>query len=313
MISVTLANGVARGKIILMGEHAVVYGAPAIAMPFTAAKTHVRISAHPEQHMLDCALYQGPLASAPTQLRTLQEVVRMVTTLVKQPQAFVTIRIASTIPTERGMGSSAAVAVALVRALFHYFGIQPHDEQVLSLARVAETISHGQSSGLDATVITYQQSLYYQKGCADVPITVAMDAYLVVADSGQVGQTKQAVQRVAERRAAQPRITEALETLGNLTVVAADAIKNNQPALLGECFTHAHQLLRYIGVSTVKLDQLVQVAINNGALGAKLTGGGLGGCMIALADTPQRAEQLSEALYRAGAQQVWIQPLTGIE
>lgn len=305
----SIGTGYASGKIILMGEHSVVYGEPAIAFPFAGTGIQATIQAHDDESWIESSFFHGPLSRAP---QTMHNVTILLWHLVKyfNIQEPFYLKIDSTIPAERGMGSSAAVAVAITRAAFDWAKEPVTQEKVLHFVNQAEMVAHGNPSGIDATTISGTEPILYQKGAGFHPFQLNMDAFLVVADTGVKGQTRKAVKDIAKLMALRPHeTTQQIRTLGQLTRQAQQAILENQPQLLGECMNQAQGLLRLLGTSSQSLDQLIATALDNQALGAKLTGGGRGGCMIALAANATDAKQLQATLLDAGAQNTWIEGL----
>ncbi|MEG2292945.1 MAG: mevalonate kinase [Carnobacterium sp.] len=304
----SVGYGVATGKIILMGEHAVVYGEPAIALPFPAVRINAKVEKIAQSIVeLDCYFYQGPLTEAPQQLTNLITAIKESLAVLQQPQQGFKLSITSTVPAERGMGSSAAVAVATIRALFSYFKQPLADSVLLELTNQAEKIAHGNPSGLDAAMTSGSVPLYYVKNQPFAPISLNLKAYLIVADTGITGQTKKAVADVAALLESHPQeIGDKIVTLGNLVKQSKHAIEKNNPVLLGGYMNQAQQILVDLTVSSPEIDLLVAAANQAGALGAKLTGGGRGGCLVALATTKSAAEQIEAALIEAGATITWI-------
>lgn len=304
-----LGVGRATGKIILMGEHSVVYGEPAIAFPFQ--KTAVTATITPAESLfLDCSYYTGLLAQAPQSLASIQEVIVKTLFVLKQEQATFSVQIESTIPAERGMGSSAAVAVAIVRGLFDYFDTPHTHEELLALVGAAEKIAHGNPSGIDAAATSGNSPLFFIKGKSIKAFQMRLtNAYLVVADTGLKGQTREAVSDVAQLVKQDEKVVARMAHLGLLTRNAKAAILDDQVNELGQLMNQAQVELAMLTVSNPLLDRLVQVANEQQALGAKLTGGGRGGCMIALTDNQQTAEKIAAALKTAGADATWIQSL----
>lgn len=301
------AVGTAIGKIILMGEHSVVYGEPALAIPFSTTKIETTIYKKSGPVILDCFFYNGILSNAPERLRGLTIVIKEVVKSFNEELIDFNINIESSIPPERGMGSSAAVSVATIRALYKYFDYPLTEADLIKWTNISEKIIHGNPSGIDAAVIIGERSLYYIKGKEFVPFDFKLDAYLIVADTGEVGQTREAVESVKKLIESHPQKSKSL--IGKLGILANKAKKlmeSNNPMELGKIMTRAHGFLDELGVSNYTLNGLVNTALNNGALGAKLTGGGRGGCMIALAFTEEEAKLISQSLLDNGAKNTWI-------
>ena len=139
-----------------------------------------------------------------------------------------------------------------------------------------------------------------------MPIQFPKNGTLVIADTGIPGQTKIAVSSVAKHLADQPEQTTAsIEAIGQATVFAAKALAEDDLLALGTQMNQAQVQLQALGVSNAALDELIHTAKRHGALGAKLTGSGQGGCMIALAQTATQAGQIRQALTQAGATATW--------
>lgn len=305
-----MSQGHAGGKIILMGEHAVVYGYPAIALPFSAVQVQVTVEEKGDSLSLSCALYQGLVHEMPRVWESLKHAIRLSLYRLGAPtDPGLHIEIESTIPPERGMGSSAAVAVAIARALFAFYGKDLSDKELWEIVQSAEAIAHGNPSGVDAATTSGQKPIWFVKGSELEHLELCLDAYLVVADTGKMGQTLSAVEDVADLLCTQPDAEAELVALGTLTQQARLYLATNQADKLGQVMNQAHHHLQILGVSDEALDKLVEVAQEGGALGAKLTGGGRGGCMIALADTRKKADDLVMVLKEAGASQTWIQQI----
>jgi mevalonate kinase len=268
------AYGEGHGKLILTGEHAVVYGFPAIAVGITT-KTTVRLSPHDGPSEL---VAQG----ADSNLR------QVIDTLC--PSGF-RISVQSDLPIGRGMGSSAALSVALVRSLAAAQGCEINAGEIYEQAMCAERIFHRNPSGLDAMVSSRGGVLYFRKGAVPVLEPLSTPSWsLIVLDSGQAGSTAAMVEQVSARR---PAIDAILGKIGELTEAAKVALSDVRQ--LGEILNENHRLLRDIGVSNSTLDSLTEVAREAGATGAKLSGAGGGGVVIAITDEPEPALQRIQA------------------
>ena len=261
------AEGFATGKLILCGEHAVVYGHPAIAFAVQRG-TRVRLQRHPGPHQL-------PLADP--------RLDHAMTALLG-PDGY-RVDIDSDLPIGKGMGSSAALAVATLRAADRLEG---HTSEPLGLfqnAMVAERIFHGNPSGLDVAAAVYGGLLSFQRSTGPEPLATHPTWRAVVMDSGTQGCTADLVAGVAHRRSESGEVERALNRIGELASQARSVLHDT--AALGPLLSENHALLRVIGVSTPALEDLVDLALNHGAAGAKLAGAGGGGVVIALTEEPE--------------------------
>ena len=288
-----LGVGQAHSKIILIGEHAVVYGYPAISLPLLEVEVTCKVipAESPwrlyEEDTLSMAVY------ASLEYLAIKE-------------ACIRCVIDSAIPEKRGMGSSAAISIAAIRAVFDYYQVDlPHDVLEILVNR-AEMIAHMNPSGLDAKTCLSDQPIRFIKNVGFTELEMALSAYLVIADTGVYGHTREAIQVVQNKgKDALPF----LHALGELTQQAEDAISQKDAEKLGQILSQAHFHLKEIGVSSPEADSLVETALSHGALGSKMSGGGLGGCIIALADSLTAAQELAERLEEKGAVQTWIESL----
>ncbi len=211
------------------------------------------------------------------------------------------IKISSTIPLASGLGSGAAVSVAVLRAVSTFAGNPFTNETVNRLAYEVEKLYHGTPSGIDNTVITYAQPVYFIKGQAPLPLHAGGNFTFVIADTGASSPTDRAVALVRRNwEQDTARFEQLFDETGRIVETARQAIESGTQDLLGDSMNKNHSLLQQFGVSTPALDQLVDAARQAGALGAKLSGAGLGGSMIALV-SQESQEHISAALHSAGA------------
>ncbi len=285
--------GKAHSKIILMGEHSVVYGHPAIALPLKNIEVTCRITAGDETLKFDMT---DPLVTA----------IFAALEYLGQEDAQLTYLVDSQVPQRRGMGSSAAVAIAAIRAIFDYFDQDLTADLLENLVNQAEMIAHSNPSGLDAKTCLSDRPIKFIRNLGFASLTMNLDAYLVIADTGIHGHTSEAVDKV--RKSGQTALP-LLKNLGDLALEAEKAIEQADLQALGNAMSQAHGLLARLGVSCPEADHLVQVARSAGALGAKMSGGGLGGCIIALVKTSEEAERLIQKLKEEGAINTWTEKL----
>jgi mevalonate kinase len=305
----------APGKIILFGEHAVVYKRPAIAVPVADVKATATILDLPPGR--GCTLIAHDLGA---QLRlstaaaddALALIIRLTLDelgLPADPDWQIEIR--SEIPIASGLGSGAAVSTALVRALFCHAGLDPEPERVSRLVYRSEELHHGTPSGIDNTVIAYAQPIWFVRGEEIRPFRPARSFTIVIADSGIGSPTKETVGDVRRAWQADPACYEGwFDQIGEIVHAARRALESGDVAALGPLMDRNQALLAQIGVSSDPLERLIAAAKRAGAAGAKLSGGGRGGNVIALVDE-KRAAAVADALTAAGAKRVIVTEVRG--
>jgi mevalonate kinase len=309
-------SSTAPGKIILFGEHAVVYDRPAIAVPINKVRARATILANLQAESGE-VLIQAPDINLEAYLNNLSDdhpLAIAIWSVVHELGAFrlpaCTIQISSTIPIASGMGSGAAISVAVIRSISAFLGKRLSDNIVSELAYEVEKIHHGTPSGIDNTVITYNKPIFFQQGSPIHLLNLNMPFTLVIADTGKKSPTSITVGNVRKQWLSNKRYYEEIfDEIGQITSSARTIIEKGEPALLGNLMNENHQLLQALDVSSPELDHLVHTANLAGALGAKLSGGGGGGNMIALVD-PQLAHTIAEELFNQGAASVFISQIS---
>jgi mevalonate kinase len=297
----------APAKTILFGEHAVVYGRPAIAAPVSQVRARAIVSANPRKES-GAVLVQAPDVGLEAYLDELAEDHPLAQAIrgtlaalgVKKLPAC-TIRVSSTIPVAAGLGSGAAVSVALIRAVANFAGRPLPDETVSALAYQVDRLYHGTPSGIDNTVVTYARPVYFVRGQPIQMLKLPVPFTIVIGDTGVSSPTSAAVGDVRDAWQADAERYESLfDEVGRIAQVARRAIEDGRPQELGKLMDENHTLLYDLGVSSPELEQLVWAARVAGAQGAKLCGGGRGGNMIALVDETQ-AQAVAQKLAQSGA------------
>jgi mevalonate kinase len=297
----------AAGKAILFGEHAVVYGQPAIAVPVDqvrARATATQAEAGSGLTIIAADLGREIRLAESQEADPLALAARLTLSHLEseEPNARITIR--SSIPMASGLGSGAAVAAALVRALAGLLDRELAPAEQSAIVYEVERLHHGTPSGIDNSVIAYEQPIYFVQGRPAEPLGVGSPFTLVIGDTGVRTLTKDVVALVRSRRQRNPARYDVLfDQIGDLASAARDALVVGDLFSLGSLMDENHELLIDLGVSSRELDNLVEAARYGGAIGAKLSGAGQGGNMIALVGELD-ADEVAAALQRAGASNV---------
>ncbi|MHA1734577.1 MAG: mevalonate kinase [Promethearchaeota archaeon] len=305
----SLVETSAPGKVILLGEHAVVYGAPAIAGAISLRSTCAVARDRPGEGdlVLELADYNerlrlDPLIEERGEYESFKGVVQFLRTMQEQFEldfAGVTVSLQSELPRAMGLGSSASILTALAGGLDEFFHLGLDTAEINELVLQGETVYHASPSGIDNTLCVHGGMLYYERG-EIYPLPVPDGVQLLVVKSGVPRRTSKMVERVRVFKGREPAaFSGILTSIVRLVEKAKTSIENDDVESLGRAMYDNHRLLKRWGVSHPRLDQIVEVCREGGALGAKLTGGGGGGCAIALCDEPARVN-IQNALERLG-------------
>lgn len=282
-------KGVSHGKIILMGEHSVVYGYPAIAIPL-------------RDILAECSIMKSKERFIHKKYDPLSTAIYAALKYLGKEGENIKYSVTSHIPTKRGMGSSAAVSIAAIRGVFDYFKKKIEEDILVSLVNEAEIIAHSNPSGLDARTCLSNKAIKFIKNKGFENIELNLGAELLIGDTGIHGNTGEAVEKIRMMgKKAQPM----LEKLGSLTEETEIYIRNRDILNIGKNMIRANEELEKLGVTVKKSEILVKAALTAGALGAKMSGGGLGGCIIALAENKEKCEKVKMKLIKEGATHIW--------
>ncbi len=292
----------AYGKIILFGEHAVVYNSHAIAAPIPLA---IQAKINPGEDGIHLLIprwgVEERIHKGVEHKYSIYESLDLILNRLGLSDEDMKIEIFPHIPRAAGLGGSAALAVAIIRALAKYFELRLSNEEISSLAYESESIAHGSASGIDNTLATYGEFLLYRKG--DPPflkkIEVPKPIPIVIGLTGVESLTAKMVAKVKKAREQNTALYDHIfEEINNLTLKSIKAIESCDLEKLGEYMNQNHGLLNAIQVSSPELEEIIAIARKNDALGAKLTGAGGGGAAIALC--PDTIEKVSMAIKKAG-------------
>jgi mevalonate kinase len=307
-----MSIGTAPGKVILLGEHAVVYGTPAMAVPVSSVRARAEVVELPPHepsviHALDLGrvIVADRVSGEETSDGLLVAYHNALELVGRSPEdAHLSLRVMSRIPVARGMGSGAAVAAAIIRAVAAHYQIEVAADRLSALVYESERIYHGSPSGIDNAVVSYEAPIYFQRGAEPEVLTNRVPLVLLVADTGLASSTREVVADVRQAYEQEPARYQALfDRIGDCVRVGRAALEQGTPDGLGEAMRANHGYLQEMVVSHPALDALVEAAMSAGALGAKLSGSGRGGCMVALVAAEDR-ETVRRALVAAGAMHV---------
>lgn len=267
----------ANGKIILLGEHAVVYGVPAIA-----AGIERGVEAHAELAVAS-VLRVGERSAEPGDGSDLGQAFAALLGALDAPP--VAVRATLELPPGSGLGASAALGVAIARAALSALGEEPDPLRVLAAAAAWEGVYHGNPSGVDAAAAAYDGCILFEKGHAVQAISLNRDLVLAIGLAGPPASTKLMVESVARLRERRPAVVDkALEGIRALVNNAKLCLDAGDLPGLGSLMNYNQMLLSGLFVSTEGIERCCALARDAGALGAKLTGAGGGGAVVALCD-----------------------------
>jgi mevalonate kinase len=303
-----MGKGSGFGKVILFGEHFVVHGIPGIASAVNATvdaevkKTGAGIAIRDERKGT-----RGYTQEKSAQQK--ESIERMLRTMGMNPRkATLEISLGGDLPGFSGIGASAASSVAIARAVSEEFRMGLSDEKINEIAYEAEKAYAGTPSGIDNTAATYGGLIWFQRNLGGGPntiekLSIEKPVEIVLGNTGIVADTKEMVTGVAVRKKRNPEKYDPLfKQAEDLVSTARKSLKEFDLEKVGNLMNENHRLLQEIEVSSRELDYLVNLAREKGAFGAKLTGGGGGGCMVALTSGKELQETVAAAMEAEGFQ-----------
>lgn len=300
-----MGKGSGYGKVILFGEHFVVHGVPGIVSAIDSA-TDAEVTQTGQELVVRDERKAAKGYAKEKRLQQIESIERMLKTMGLDPKLPLNIWIGGTLPGFSGLGASAASSVAIARAIAEELSLKLTNEQVNQIAYEAEKAYAGNPSGIDNTAATYGGLMWFKKNTGGGPdnverLSIRKPVEIVIGSTGNVANTKAMVAGVAERKNKNPEKYGALfKQAENLAFAGRKALESYDLKKVGELMNENHRLLQKIEVSSRELDLLVDIARENGAFGAKLTGGGGGGCMVALTPGKELQEMVASAIEKEG-------------
>ena len=298
----------ACGKAILLGEHAVVYGRWAFAVPLPIEiKTRISDAKRDTRLLIPQWGIEQNIQSCDDDATDVTRLLDVLLDRLELRDRPMTIEVSPNIPPAQGLGSSAAMAVSVVRALNDCFSLSLDDKQINACAFDAECVAHGTASGIDNTVVTLGRPILF-RGATEVAdstfeeVKLTRTLPLVIAFSGEASHTSRMVNAVAKARSKRlARYETILDQLSSLALEGATAAREGALSDLGETMNLCQGYLNALGISTRALEEIIEIARNRGASGAKLTGGGGGGAVVILCSegTADVASAIRTAGYEA--------------
>lgn len=300
--------GTACGKIILFGEHAVVYGRPALAVPLSQLRARAVVQ-------------KGTGAGSVIHARDLGREVEVKDSENDDALGVITrltleklgetenleIEVSSQIPLASGFGSGAAISTAMVRGIAGYFGRELKPEEISALVYETEKMYHGTPSGIDNTVIAYEQPVRFVRGQEITRFQIARPFTLVIANTGIASPTKITVGDVRRGWEMDKARYEAMfDRVGEIVGEAQDALARGRNNLLGGLMTRNQEVLQELGVSSPEIERLIEAGLRAGARGGKLSGGGRGGNVIFYVEEGGGTERVRDGVMESGARSVIV-------
>ena len=283
-------DAVTSGKVILLGEHSVVYGRHAIAVP---APLNIRVKVEEADNgvllMIPSWGVEYRLDKKPEERQSFEKPAALILEKMNLSHTGMKIEVFSDIPRGMGLGGSAVIAVSIIKALNNHFGMNLTDQEINKMAYESEKIAHGNPSGIDNTIATYGHPIIYRKGetALKESLQIKKPFDLVLAFSKSEGLTAKTVAHVRSQWKENQEMYEGVfDDIDAIVLKGIQAIQNNDIKQLGELMNFNQGLLNTLQVSTPELERMVHIARDAGSFGSKLTGGGGGGAIIAISDKP---------------------------
>ncbi|HEY6880885.1 MAG TPA: mevalonate kinase [Polyangiales bacterium] len=292
-----------HGKVILLGEHSVVHGRPALALSVERGARVDFQEVDAEQSSLSISPWNVQVDSGPDVnlgREPLQQALKVARGFYDDEREFA-LQAEMRLPSGAGMGSSAALGVAVLRAFDAARGLTRPDDEIYERSLAWERVFHGNPSGVDNAMATHGGMALFRKGQPLTRVVPRHKVSLVVAYSGASSSTKLMVDSVARQYEKEPqRIGKLFDAIESIVMNGKLALETGDMKSLGQLMVMNHKLLSALMLSTDALEEMIAAAMAAGALGAKVTGAGGGGCMVALVEDETQKRAVMSALSELG-------------
>jgi mevalonate kinase len=302
-----MGKGSGFGKVILFGEHFVVHGIPGVVSA-TDAATEAEVKKIAKGITINDERKGSKGYAEEKKLQQIESIERMLKAMNMPVDTAMSIWIGGNLPGFSGLGASAASSVAIARAISEEFDLKLPDKRINEVAYEGEKAYAGNPSGIDNTAATYGGLMLFKKNLSGGPdlvekLKVITPVEIVIGSTGKVANTKAMVEGVADRKMKNPQKYDPLfRRAKEIATEGKEALEAGNIKKVGELMNENHAILQGIEVSSKELDMLVELSIIQGAIGAKLTGGGGGGCMVALTPGKELQEKVASAIEKEGFQ-----------
>ena len=310
---VTSTTSTAPAKFILFGEHAVVYGYPSIACPLLQLKSTAKITPHcsPQNNHSRIIAPDINLVSSLDKSNRKHKLVKVINTILNSLNITSTfkdsIHVVSDIPLSSGLGSSASISTAVIKALNDHLNLNLTTEQINKFVYETEVIQHGSPSGVDNTVIAYEKPILYQKDYPTEALSPPVPLLFIVANSGTPSSTFNSINKFTKNYKNNKRVYDtAMQNITEIVREGKNAFNSGDYKLLGQLMNQNHEILDALGVTTQLTNILVKTSLESGALGAKISGAGYGGNIVAITEK-EHYQEVSSALAKISSHTIITQ------